>query len=74
MFKSRFMPCPECGGSVDRIAESGHRCAWDRLFEFKMFGLRDEVAAVESQLHSYLATPWGRFETWVAARDVREAH
>ena len=52
MFKSRFMPCPECGGSVDRIAESGHLCTSDRLFDFQMFGLRDEVAAVESQLHS----------------------
>ena len=72
MFTSRFMPCPECGESVDRIAGSGHQCTSERMFEFQMFGLRDEVAAVESQLHSYLATPWGRFETWVAAREVRE--
>lgn len=71
MFKSRFMPCPECGGSVDRIADSGHRCTPERMFEFQMFRLRDEIEAVESQLHRYLTTAWGQFETWLAARQVR---
>lgn len=71
MFRSRYMPCPECGGSVDRIAESGHRCTPERLFDFQMFRLRGEIGAVETQVHSYLATSWGKFETWVAARQVR---
>lgn len=74
MFKSRFMPCPECGGSVDRTAMAGHQCSVERLSDFQMFGLRDEIAAIESQVHRYLASPWGRFEAWVAARQVRGEH
>ena len=36
-----------------------------------MFGLRGEVAQLESGVRHYLATAAGRFETWLAARHVR---
>ncbi|MGO4340401.1 hypothetical protein [Pedococcus sp. 2YAF34] len=35
-----------------------------------MFQLRDRVAEFEPQLHHFLASSRGRFETWLAARDV----
>jgi len=71
MFLSRFMPCVECGDSVDRSAEAVHRCDPDRLAEYLLFGLREEVADFEAQLHRFLASPPGRFEAWLAARDVQ---
>jgi hypothetical protein len=36
-----------------------------------MFGLRDEVAQLESGIRRYLGTAGGRFESWLAARQVR---
>lgn len=71
MFTSRFMPCPECGASVDRTTEVGHLCSPERWAEFQVFRLRDEVAELESRIRSFLRTPAGRFETWLAARQVR---
>ena len=38
-----------------------------------MFGLRDEIAKFEVKLYRYLQTASGRFEVWLAARDVRNA-
>ena len=71
MFKSRFMPCPECGGSVDQSAAQAHRCHPERLADFQMFKLRDEVAALEHRLHAFLTSGSGQFEAWLAARQVR---
>jgi hypothetical protein len=36
-----------------------------------MFGLRDEVAQLETGLRRYLDSTTGRFESWLAAREVR---
>jgi len=71
MFRSRFMPCVECGASVDRTVVLEHRCSTERRADFEMFGLRGEVAQLESGVRRYLATAAGRFETWLAARHVR---
>lgn len=71
MFGSRFMPCQECGASVERTSLSGHECVPERWAEFQMFGLRDEVAHLEAGVRRYLATASGRFESWLAARQVR---
>jgi hypothetical protein len=73
MFGSRFMPCQECGASVDRTVRAGHECAPERRADYQMFGLRDEVAHLETGIHRYLTTASGRFESWLAAREVREA-
>lgn len=70
MFLSRFMPCTECGDSVERSTESDHSCHPTRLVEYRMFGLRQHIADFEPQLHRFLASSHGRFETWLAARDV----
>jgi hypothetical protein len=70
MFLSRFMPCDECGDSVDSSSQVVHQCDPDRLAEFRMFEMRQQVADFEAQLHSFLDSPRGRFEIWSAARDV----
>lgn len=71
MFRSRFMPCHECGASVDRTRLPGHECSPERLADFAVFGLRDEIAQLEIGIRHYLATSPGRFESWLAARQVR---
>ena len=71
MFRSRFMPCPECGASVDRTDLPGHECSPERWADYQVFRLRDEVAQLETGIRRYLATAPGRFESWLAARQVR---
>jgi hypothetical protein len=71
MFRSRFMPCPECGASVDRTGVPGHVCVPERRIDYQMFGLREEVAQLETGIRRYLATAAGSFERWLAARQVR---
>jgi hypothetical protein len=71
MFRSRYMPCEECGASLDRTVRRENECSSERRAEFEMFGLRGEVAELDSGVRHYLATAAGRFETWLAARHVR---
>jgi hypothetical protein len=37
-----------------------------------MVGLRDDIAAFEARLDAWLTSSQGRFETWMAARKVRQ--
>jgi hypothetical protein len=67
------MPCSECGASIERTALDAHRCDEERRLDFAMFTMRDDIAAIERQVREHLATPTGRFESWLAARDVRRA-
>lgn len=71
MFWSRYLPCPACGESVDQTAGGGHTCDPERRADFVMFTLRDDIAAFEDNLRSFLNEPHGRFESWLAARQVR---
>ncbi|MGA8208830.1 MAG: hypothetical protein WB798_01610 [Nocardioidaceae bacterium] len=71
MFVSRFMPCAECGASVERDERPTHTCDPERLLDYRLFGLRDEIAALETRVREHLASSRGRFEVWLAARDVR---
>jgi hypothetical protein len=36
-----------------------------------MFGLRGEVAQLDTAIRRYLTSASGRFESWLAARQVR---
>lgn len=74
MFGSRHMPCPECGASIDRHDLSAHRCSPARWADYQVFGLRDEVAQLEIGIGHYLRSATGRFESWLAARQVRGKH
>ncbi len=71
MFASRFLPCPDCGASVDTSASSAHRCDPERLLDYRMFALRHEIAWFDRLLASFLDSSEGRFEAWLAFRDVR---
>lgn len=71
MFPSRFMPCPDCGGSIERTEQELHACDPDRRLDYRMHLLREEVAAFERQFRVFTDTREGRFESWVATRKVR---
>lgn len=71
MFGSRYMPCHVCGASVDRTALREHECSSERRADYEMFGLRGEIALLETGVRHYLTTAAGRFETWLAAKHVR---
>ena len=66
---SSHMPCPECGASVAAGALDEHACDPDRLVEYQLFQLRDEMAAFDEALFAYLESPDGRFAQWLAERD-----
>lgn len=71
MFLSRHMPCEECGESVDQTMAASHVCDPERLLDYRLFRMRDEIAGFEERLLEYLNGSQGRFEVWLAARDVR---
>ena len=64
----RFMPCSECGASVARAEVDEHECDDERLLDYRVFHHREELAAFEAQLGSYLGSPRGRFELWYASQ------
>ena len=67
----RYMPCLECGVSVERAEADSHICDGERLLDFRLFQLREEIAAFDAQLAAWLASAPGRFAAWVADRDRR---
>jgi hypothetical protein len=69
--QSRFMPCPECGASVERAEADARVCDGERLLDFRLFQLREEIVAFDAQLAAWLASARGRFAAWVAERDRR---
>lgn len=71
VFRSRYMPCDVCGASVDRTVLRNHECSPERRADYEMFGLRGEVAQLDAGIRRYLATAAGRFDSWLAAQQVR---
>jgi hypothetical protein len=67
--ESRFMPCAECGASVEQAEADAHACDRERLLDFRLFQLRDEMAAFDEQLAAWLASARGRFAAWLAERE-----
>jgi hypothetical protein len=68
MFSSRFMPCPDCGASLERAERDEHACSHERWLDYQIFHLGDEIAQLDTQLRRYLASSHGRFEAWYAER------
>jgi len=68
-FASHHMPCSECGASVSEVERDEHACEPERLLEFKLFRLREEIEGFDEGLSDYLASPHGRFAQWLAERD-----
>ena len=67
----RHLPCSECGAAVERSSEDEHVCDRDRLLDYQLFQLRDEIGAVGAELAAYFDSPRGRFELWCAERERR---
>ena len=63
---SRHMPCTECGASVDAAERDEHVCDPERVLDFRMFQARDEIAAFDELLGSYLSSSAGLFAQWLA--------
>ncbi len=70
-FASRHMPCAECGASVARSERDAHVCDPERLLDYRLFQLREEVAGFDDVLRGYLDSPQGRFAQWLAERERR---
>ncbi len=70
-FASRHMPCAECGASVVASEREEHVCNPERLLEYQMFQLREEVAGFDEGLKGFLESPPGRFAQWLAERERR---
>lgn len=64
----RYMPCPECGESVAVENRAGHVCEEERWATYQLFQLREDIAALDHEIASYLDSPRGRFELWDAER------
>jgi hypothetical protein len=69
--QSRYMPCTECGTSLDGTASAPHVCDRERVLDFRLFQLRDEITAFDAQLAEWLRSARGRFAAWIAERDRR---
>jgi len=69
--QSPYMPCAECGASVERAAAGVHECDRERLLDFRLFQLREEIVVFDAQLTEWLASARGRFATWIAERERR---
>jgi hypothetical protein len=62
------MPCSTCGASVAHAERATHACDPERLLDYDLFQLRDEIESLESSLGAWLETPQGRFARWDAER------
>jgi hypothetical protein len=66
---SRFMPCTECGSSVAAAEREEHVCDPERLLDYRMFQLREEITGLEAGLREFLDSAQGRFAAWLAERE-----
>ena len=73
MYMSRSMPCADCGASVERADAVAHTCEPGRRLDYLLLAMRGRILAFEDELRDYLAGDQGRFEVWMAARDVRRS-
>jgi hypothetical protein len=66
---SSHMPCGECGASVAAAETDSHVCDRERVLDFRMFHLRDEIASFDDAVRRFLESPKGRFAQWCAERE-----
>jgi hypothetical protein len=69
MFGSRFMPCSDCGASLDLDERDEHVCERERWLDYQLFQMRDEIDSLSAELGIYLASLPGQFELWYAERE-----
>jgi hypothetical protein len=68
-FQPSHMPCTECGASIEVGHANAHACDVERRLDYRIFQLRDEIAAFEAQLSAWLESAHGRFAAWLAERN-----
>ncbi len=66
MFRSRYMPCDECGTSLDHDETEEHACDPERRLEYQLFQQRAAIAYFDDELCAYLDSAQGRFAVWYA--------
>jgi hypothetical protein len=66
VFGSRYLPCDECGTSLDRDASDQHACDPERRLDFQLFQQRTAVGDFDDELGAYLASAQGQFASWYA--------
>lgn len=66
-------PCPDCGASVPREAQSRHVCDEAQRTSYELFQARLEADRFDSELASWLGSPAGRFSVFYAERERRRA-
>jgi hypothetical protein len=64
-----YLPCPECGASLERSERDTHVCDAERRLDYKFLQLRPELEAFDPELREWLASPQGLFASWEAERD-----
>ena len=69
---SSHMPCTQCGTSVAAAELDVHVCDPERLLDYRMFQLREEVAGFEAGFRRYFDSAQGRFAQWLAERERRK--
>jgi hypothetical protein len=62
-------PCPHCGASVELSRFDNHVCDPDKKLDYHLYLVRDEVAAFDEELATWLASARGRFAAWLAERE-----
>jgi hypothetical protein len=65
---SQYIPCSECGASLEGEDRNDHVCDSERRVDFQMFRLRGGITRFELDLAEFLKTPAGRFEAFYAER------
>jgi len=72
VYVSRYMPCEYCGESLDTAVPHPHLCSPERRADFEMFAMRHDIADFDNRFRAYLDSPAGRFDVWLAAKQLRE--
>jgi hypothetical protein len=73
VFWSHFIPCADCGEAIERSAAGSHDCDPQRRVEFTLAAMHHRIGTFDSDLEEFLVSNEGRFESWLAAREVRRS-
>lgn len=64
---SRFMPCPECGASVEQSKADEHECDLNQKTEYELFQtVRGEMEGFNAEVEGFFAEPETKFALWEA--------
>lgn len=73
MFEPRWVACPQCRRTYDRMSAEKHVCRPWGPADILLEELRAGIESFDEDLGRYLESTHGRLETWAASRRVRES-